>query len=365
MTVSLESPRSQEPIANSPKSSGRLIYADILRALAIVQVVYVHSVAPFMPSLAQKSGWWACLIPEVLGRASVPLFIMLSGLFLFQTEEVSLSRFLRKLFNRILLPLVVWSGIYLLWSQYMTGTAVTGYRCLQLLQIPAYYHLGFMYFLTGLYLAAPILRPFVRSATKSDYVYFAALWLINASVPLFCKLTGVWMELYFVVFTNLTAYFIVGYGLRNVSVPKQNRLLLWLMLVTSCVVSGIGTYLLTAQNKNQFDPLLIESASPTIFVYSVATFVLVKSLNWESLKAKHPTLVQFFSATGGMAYSIYLLHPIVLDLCLKLHWNKIFTRTGFGWTSLKTFIVFVVAFSLTWLCVRIAKLLKAPSWIFP
>lgn len=351
---------------NADSRGQRLIYADMLRAFAIVQVIYVHSVSQFIPHLGQSGAWWACLIPEVLGRASVPLFLMLSGMFLLKSNMTSPFGFLKKRMGRILLPMAAWSAIFLFWANFQTGAEVSVKRWFELLQTPGYYHLGYLYFLTGLYLAVPVLKIYVASAKKQDFQYFIALWLAScALVPALFKLSGISLSIQLVVATHLTGYFVTGYALRDILVTKLQRLLLFVAGICSCLISAVGTYYLTKYNHGNFDAFIVESASPTIFVYSVCTFLLFKSTDWKQYGNKHPLIIKAGKSISDLSFSMYLVHPIIIDLCTRAGLHNLISKSNFFYTSVKIFIFAVVAIAITWLVVRTAKLLKAPEWLIP
>ncbi|MBA3992061.1 MAG: hypothetical protein C0469_00945 [Cyanobacteria bacterium DS2.3.42] len=366
MTISLaEREKVHISVADKPVSQ-RLLYADLLRALAILQVINVHCTVTYFGNLKAASSWWACLFPEVFGRASVPLFLMLSGLFLLDKDISSPFSFLKKRVGRILIPLAVWSGIYLAWGCWFKGSEVNIQRCVAVLGTPAYYHLGYLYFLTGLYLATPLLKVFTKSATKKDYQYFIVLWLISASVlPTLKKLLGLDCAIQLVVATHLTGYFVIGYALKDYVVSKAALPLLWLTAIAAFLACCASTYFLTASNGGIFDPFFVESSSALIFVYSAATLLIFKSFNYECLKKNCPGLLKVGKSIGDSAFTMYLVHPIILDICIRLKLHSIFHKTGFGWTTLKIILLTAIVTLVSWSIVRIGRFLKAPQWLIP
>ncbi len=366
MTLSLSDRESKKAVVAPQKGPERLLCADMLRALAILQVIYVHCTATYFGNMKAASSWWACLFPEVFGRASVPLFLMLSGLFLLQKEYSSPLAFLQKRLGRILIPLAVWSGIFLLWAHWFKGSEITIQRCFALLDRPAYYHLGYLYFLTGLYLATPLLKVFARTAKRQDYQYFIVLWLTSAFLfPLLQKLTGQACAIQLVVATHLTGYFVLGYALKDYVVARAGLLLLWSTAITSFALCCAATYFLTAANNGNFDPFFVESTSALIFIYSAATFLIFKSTNFAAWEKTHPQLLKFGKSIGDSAFTMYLLHPIVLDICIRFKLFSFIKKTGFGWTTVKILLLTTFVASVTWIVVRLGRRLKAPQWLIP
>lgn len=101
----------------STLAAPRLVFLDALRVLAILLVVILHAMAPVLVDTKQlgQPGWYLCLLQNPINRAGVPLFFMISGLLLLQDPAIHTSlSFYRRRLPRLLLPLAVWNGIYLL-----------------------------------------------------------------------------------------------------------------------------------------------------------------------------------------------------------------------------------------------------------
>src|SRR5665213_999102 len=100
-------------IAASPTSTRHRGF-DLLRVIAIYMVMQIHT-GEFEyigtdGSVLHTPGSWAVGWTNSLLRVCVPLFVMISGFFLFPVGNE--RKFFRKRFTRVLIPFVVWCVVY-------------------------------------------------------------------------------------------------------------------------------------------------------------------------------------------------------------------------------------------------------------
>src|SRR5689334_9684312 len=84
-----------------------ILNADIIRVLAIFGVVGIHVLTPIYarPDFFGGKFWWITFLLNCLFRASVPLFIMLSG-YLVLAKPVTVKENLQRVWKRLLIPLI-------------------------------------------------------------------------------------------------------------------------------------------------------------------------------------------------------------------------------------------------------------------
>ena len=113
----------------------------------------------------------------------MPLFLMLSGFLLLDRTE-SLTTYYTKRLSKVILPLVAWTVFYVAVMEPGAGPMPQriSQALLSSLSKPAYFHLGFLYQLLAIYVALPVLRPFVRTAPRAHLWYFVGVWIIVSSV---------------------------------------------------------------------------------------------------------------------------------------------------------------------------------------
>lgn len=147
----------------------RYYYMDWLRVLAIFAVVGVHVVSKIINTGSTDDWEWqyANAIDSAI-RWCVPVFFMLSGaLLLTVKKDEPIGSFYKKRLTKVIIPLVFWSGIYLVYQIYEQGESFTLWQMTKLfLADDIYYHLWFLYVIIGLYIMAPFLRILVDHMTQ-------------------------------------------------------------------------------------------------------------------------------------------------------------------------------------------------------
>ena len=87
---------------------------DLLRVIAIYMVMQIHTGEfEYISSdgtVLHTAGSWAVGWTNSLLRVCVPLFVMITGFFLFPIEDE--RKFFRKRFTRVLIPFVIWCAVY-------------------------------------------------------------------------------------------------------------------------------------------------------------------------------------------------------------------------------------------------------------
>ena len=330
-----------------------IYWVDLIRVTAIYLVVMIH-VSGQLTNIWGKipnDQWMIANIYGSVARISVPLFFMISGYLLLPRSE-SLRSFYTKRIPKLLVPLVVWSLIYLLW--YCGGHACTPKLVSYLLLIKgAYYHLWFLYSLIGIYLVLPVLRLMIKPDTDKKILwYLIGLWLvfqpglaianrfwnfkINIGVPL----------------TGFVSFLFLGYLLGEMTLSRYGIILSIVVGVLSVSATIAGTYLLTL-NSGQFDGFFYELVSMNVILASGAAFVLLKGIS----ETKIFTSPRFQSITRSLAsgsFGIYLIHVLIIEVLS----NRI------PFVGLNTFIgnplwsipfVTTVVFILSFLIVRIIQ----------
>jgi surface polysaccharide O-acyltransferase-like enzyme len=247
----------------------------------------------------------------------VPLFFMVSGYLLLGKRE-PVSEFFQKRFMKVGIPTVFWSVAYLLWSveAYTNGTmrplgvALSMLKAMYLGDVEI--HLWFLYILIGIYLAVPILRVYVSSASRRDLSYFVALWFI--ATPLFelaQRVVGNPTALVIPVVAGYVGYFVMGYLLAEVNISNIGKILAGLGCILAFAVTFFGTNLLSA-NAAPIDSYFYSYFSPPTVLASVCGFLLLKDLGSNLGKA-----VNIVRAISAASFGIFLIHIFVIELLRK------------------------------------------------
>ena len=162
----------------------REIWVDWLRVLACLLVMVVHSAEPFYLNgydtliLSKSDLIWTSAIDSA-GRMSVPLFVIASSYLLFPLRY-SAGEFARKRAVRILIPFIIWSIAYALFSD----SPAANLKSLLLNFNFTASHLWFIYMLLGIYIMMPMLSPWAKNVSRKELKVYLAIWLFTTTLPL-------------------------------------------------------------------------------------------------------------------------------------------------------------------------------------
>jgi len=307
-----------------------LIWADRLRNVATVMVVALHTSGPvaeqFLPH--ETLEWWSANFWDSFTRPSVPLFVMLSG-YLLLGKDYTLGYFFKRRFSRVVVPALFWMGIYLLYGYLAHNDPDTaGAALLKIVERPVHYHLWFIYLIVGLYMIYPILRPWIRVATDSDYYYFIGMWLFGTwGYKILDVFFDIQLGIYFELFTNEAGYFVLGYylgqkiPLNGVNTITPDRLIQpwqftrkqWMLMAVGLVLAGTiatmtGTYWASALLKDgHFHNYFYDYLTPNVAIGSTGWFML--AVLWFN---RNP-IFEVEKLFAECSYGIYFIHAMVLD----------------------------------------------------
>ena len=93
------------------KGEGKLLYIEVLRVLAIIAVIYVHTPLAWSSSEALNcSPWvsWLTLEVRPLFSINVPLFFMISGALMLPRSEMFDKKYFRRIYRMVVVLLAYW-----------------------------------------------------------------------------------------------------------------------------------------------------------------------------------------------------------------------------------------------------------------
>ncbi len=310
------------------KNKNELVWLDLIRIFASFGVVLIHIAADVITEFkaVPMAQWWAAHIYDSLVRGCVSLFVMVSGALLLMPTEQSAGDFFKKRINRILIPFIIWTVLYLIWKKILFQPDLDLLEALRrAASNEVHFHLWFFYALTGVYLAAPIFRLFVRQAKPKDLVYFIGLWFCFASLLPFVEglLNNIWhinfhLRIPVNIAMGLSGYFVLGYYLRVYATEKATQLA-WYLWAGSLAVCLLGSYFLNLR-LGHYDGLFYENTAPNVAAYVAAVFLIAKSFSGKLASLSEGTIkrIKLFSKAS---FGIYLIHPMIMEVVEKGRWG--------------------------------------------
>ena len=334
---------------------GRLAYADRLRAFAILAVVLLHISANYMDaSAATSAAWTTAAVYNSLTRWSVPVFIMLSGMFLLDPKKsLPLPVLFFRHILRLAAALLVWGTLYAMVDLAAAGAALTWDNMfsafLQVLRGNTHYHLWYLYMLIGLYLVTPVLRAFTRGATRAEFHYallFGLLLFLNALLQVFWPSSTIAlylqrMEIY--LFMGYTCCYVAGYYFRHYTIGRVAEILFYLLGAAGLAVTVLGTLYLSHRDGAQ-NMTLAGYTTPNVLLTAVALVVLFRYAFGPSEERSRNQSVAVVAQTS---FGIYLVHDLFVLLLRHFGLFALPIPAAVA-IPLWTAVVFLLSFCVAW-----------------
>ena len=302
----------------------RLIYADILRIVSIFGVLVIHSISLFWRHIPIKTASWtvfACL--DSVFRFSVPVFVMISGMFMLSPEK---DRGIKNLYSKNILHIctsfVFWSFLYALFNSIPTNPEISfSTRDFILRIIKGEYHLWFLFMIAGLYIVTPIIRKIVDDKKLTEY--FLAIWFIFCLFANFAKLIPFIGDTIFEFFEGFrmsaaiqySGFYILGYYLNKYPLSKKFRISVYILGFLSIAFSALATVYssfssMSAQIK------FLDYLLPTTLFSSCLVFIFVQNAcEKRSFSEKKK---QVIAALSKNSFGVYLCHIFVINTFNRL-----------------------------------------------
>ena len=342
---------------------GRLAYADLLRVLAALAVVVLHISAGWLSETGVGSSHWTVMVTyDCLVRWCVPMFVMLSGMFLLDPKKgVGLRDIFLKYILRVLIALAVWGTFYALLDYGHSGLHFTwaGIKSAfsHVLWADTHYHLWFLYMMVGLYLVTPILRAFVRGASRGDLHWFLLLAFLLCSLlptlqalfPERMALPSAWTNRFGVqLILGYVGYYVGGYYLKTYTLSRPAEFLIYILGILGAVATVWGTCALSGRSGVLVSALM-EYRAPNVVFMSTAIFVLFRYVLGVSDERSRR---QRLGGVARVSFGIFLCHEFFIML---LRHFDISTLSFPPVASIPVLAaaVFLCAFAVAWLLSKI------------
>lgn len=344
---------------------GRLVYADLLRVAAMLAVIVIHVSAGWLESSPVGTADWHALNTwDGLCRWAVPVFVMCSGMFLLDPKRsLPLPRLFLGHFLRMAVALLVWGVAYHLLYQLLAGTlslASIPYALYAVILGNTEAHLWYLITMMGLYLLTPLLRAFVRGASRGDFHWcFLIYGLFMLALPLFLRLRGsqtvaLYADRLSLNFTlafpplAYVGYFLAGYYLKTYTLGRLAEGIVYVLGIAGAVATVAGTTLLS-HRAGGLDVTLYSYLTPNVAAMAVAVFVLFRYVLGISDERSRKQRVSGMAACG---FGVYLCHVVFLILLRHFGLAIPPIPAAIG-VPLLTLVIFVPSYALSWLIHKI------------
>ncbi len=344
---------------NKEKLLGRIPYLDALRVVACVLVLLIH--AP-MYKVSQTTPSVSFAIYLTLFTVSSKLFFMLSGALLLPVKT-SIRAFLKRRLRVVLIPLAVWSAIYIL--EHILLLHDFDWRMIVSLPFaPVEESLWFVYVMVTVYMVLPVMSRCIEAIGKRGVEFLLALWALSSLIP---YQHGIFIGQHQLThnmlgaFANVLGYVLLGYYLHNYPLPIFTRKHGWKWAVA--FLTGIA--LIPA-----FE-FLVQSHFGVSYAQSIAAVTSDVSINDVAMGTLLFSLVKHFSpATYNdgkphrlclalsrisiCTYGIYLGHMLVMR---QMVWPLMIAYIpGIQYTVVVGFVTALISLVVTYAIMRVINL---------
>jgi len=300
--------------------SNRKINIEFIRVFAIALTIMIHVSNVYIYNIGKIShfDYLVAVSYNAISRICVPLFFMISGIFLIKQEY---NR--QKYFNRIkkyICILIIWSIIYYLIKYNFKFINVPSTLITSLLNANmTSRHLWFMYAIIGIYIALPFIQSMCKNLTKEQENLFLILWAILSGfaiiyVPLARSITKTNIDITYPIPMINSAYylgyFISGHILYERFKEKQEHKIKNIYLILGYIIPTLVTITVTyiiSINKNK----VFESM---FWFKSIFTIIATSSIFLLILKNEHKIKSPLILKLSKYSFGIYLIHMIFIEI---------------------------------------------------
>lgn len=333
-----------------PKEREQIVYLQWLRVFAAAAVVLMHMAAKQWNAVSfETDGWLALTAWDSLVRWPVQVFIMITGA-IFLPRKTELRTVLTRYIPRLAVVFVVWSGIHVLYSLYRGDTSEDAL----LRFVTGHYHLWYLPFLCGVYLAIPFVQRIVTDGRLMKQLLIVSLvvglvipWLADAGALMWPEhgpvLRSIENSLNFAFFLDHLAFLLLGHWLHQTELSPRSRGWLYMLGLLGAAVTGVGT-VWASNHAGANSSVFFDHAAPNNICAAAALFVFAK-YNLHRLPKAVDRMAKW-------SFGVYLCHAFFIDVLADkgihvLAWNPVWS------VPVLAAAVFAVSLALTALLAKI------------
>jgi surface polysaccharide O-acyltransferase-like enzyme len=322
----------------------RLEYLDLLRVFGCIAVVTLHAAGLNGTVYGYSAEWFVQNILDSFSIWAVPLFVMISGALLLNTDkQESLSEFYKRRLVKIGIPLLIWIPFYIVFYHFARGDSLSYFSLWNKISSGSFDHLYFLVLILELYVLTPVLNKLLASKRVS----------LSFCTALAILLGFVWKRVGFTptMFVPFLGYYFLGSYVRSLKkdfAPRLLTLLLFLGTATIFTLSYVFSFVIPSPHI--IDTFVYYSSGPLILGVALCLFLSIKQL---------PSSHQF-QRIAETSLGIYILHPLILSLSWIVL-SSVFHLTTYPWYLMILFIPLGLAISYAF--VRLMKMIPLIKYV--
>lgn len=285
---------------------------DLMRISAIFSVIIIHTCSAPFRSHTENFEVFSSITSFT--RWCVPVFFMLTGALLIGKEE-PISVFFKKRASRILIPLIVWSYVYIVFAKFFSyldpshANPSIFTNPIFLFKQPAYFHLWFLYAIISVYIVIPFLRAAFSKCNNSIIIYVLSLWFANSSIITFLNLSGIQTPTLYLIRLNVLADY-AGMSVLGFFLIKNINRVSFKLSTAIFILGFISTASLTVISSSEKASELYQYyTSPNVIVMSAGAFLMLYKIGEHITNTNFCRLIRIL---GSLSFGIYLSHMLIM-----------------------------------------------------
>ncbi len=294
-------------VKNKEFVAKRIAYFDILRGLAIICVVMIHSSNMGFQFPSNSFNFNFTILSRQIINIAVPLFLTISGYFLAKKNITTLNEyfiFLKKQIPKIYIPFLFWSSVWLILGVLIFNKSITH----ELFKLAIFQSSGPYYFIALIiqyYILQPILKHFanIKGLVISLFISLVSIGIIfyirnymGINLPLI---------LYAGIFPVFLVFFVLGLYLGSLEIISISNKLLISLVIIFYLLSCVESYFLYTLFEN--GGLAATAMKPSSFIFSLFLIIYL----FKNIDLFKSSILEFL---GKISFGIYLIHVFVLSI---------------------------------------------------
>lgn len=299
----------------------RYLNLDLLKIFASLSVVAIHIAATkFFITDIKTLDWEVLNFVYSISRFCVPVFVMISGVFLLdENKDTSLDVMIKKYLFKTIMIYIIWSSIYALVSIFLENHQYGIKEILiqfiyRFIEGPT--HFSYLFVISGLY----IVTPFIKKIVKNDKFILESFLIISLLLTIVKSINkNIQSDTITLLFyrTNLdffigyTFYFVGGYYLFNYKVSKFLKYFIYILgifgVILTMVLTSVKSNALHVTVETFYGYLEFTVIMSSFFVFQL--FIDLKNYLDEKINSKTRKIITYLSSIN---LGIYVFHPMII-----------------------------------------------------
>lgn len=331
----------------------RIIYMDLLRVISIFAVVVLHVAAVQWSRIDVNLKEWQILnVYNSSVRWCVPVIFMISGAFLLNPQKkIKLAEIYCKYISRLVIALIITGISYIIFLGVLEGKKIdiqfiiNGIK--EVIKGNVRYHLWFIYVIIGLYIITPILRTYIKGASKRDIEYFLVIGAIFSIVGPFL-MNYYPFSSFFTIITRKNIsfgihyifYYVSGYYFTSNNFKTSTKVIFYVMAIVSWVFTIFGTSI-ASRSIGKGYIIFFDYLTPNVMFMSFGIFIVFKEY---ISKVKYSnSFKKVVSLLSNLSFLIYLIHDAVRVLFENFGINSLIINPILGVIGV-SILIYLVSF---------------------